>query len=545
MATEREIIREFMVALGYHIEPIGARRFIDTLTNSTKLAGKTAAAVIAVAAAAEAMVQVFSRGMEKMYYASKRTQTSVQNLKAIEFAFSQIGLSGDEALATVEAFSQGLRTNPGLSALLKNLGVKVDGRDRVAVLYDTIEQLSKMPHFIGAQWAEQFGIPEHLFLQMKQHLPELRAAHQKRIDMARAAAIDEKAAAEAAKEYMNALRETWEKVELLWGALSIKLLPAFREFTGVVNEALKDFTAWANSGFTTELDSWKDQFKSIAQSGNELLALLERLKLLQLGKDLFSGMFDGASLHALLDLVDGLLALASGNWSKAADKLGNVVKYNVDLAKNMALGVLGLGSSTKATQGASGGWEGGAGAPNAPATRPSVTSSPVAPGSALHRLNQLEELYNLPQGLLDRMWAQESGRGVHMLSPKGAKGHFGFMDPTAKAYGVKDPMDFGQSSSGAARMMRDLLQQYGGDLSKALAGYNWGSGNIQKFGMANMPPETRNYIDKVGGGGLTVNQNTTINVPGSGNPVATARAVGDEQNRVYATTLRNLKGAVR
>ncbi|WP_140413380.1 transglycosylase SLT domain-containing protein [Pandoraea sp. PE-S2T-3] len=111
--------------------------------------------------------------------------------------------------------------------------------------------------------------------------------------------------------------------------------------------------------------------------------------------------------------------------------------------------------------------------------------------------SKLETQYGLPKGLLDSVWAQESGRGTNMLSSAGAKGHFQFMDATAKQYGLDDPNDLSKSATAAAQMYRDLLKQNGGDLSKALAGYNWGQGNVQRKGMENAPKETRNYVDQV------------------------------------------------
>jgi len=111
--------------------------------------------------------------------------------------------------------------------------------------------------------------------------------------------------------------------------------------------------------------------------------------------------------------------------------------------------------------------------------------------------NLLESQYGLPAGLLDSVWSAESGRGRNMLSPKGAEGHFQFMPATAQQYGVADPSDLGQAATGAARMYADLLRQYGGDLPRALAGYNWGQGNMARKGFDAAPAETRNYIAKV------------------------------------------------
>jgi hypothetical protein len=119
-------------------------------------------------------------------------------------------------------------------------------------------------------------------------------------------------------------------------------------------------------------------------------------------------------------------------------------------------------------------------------------------GTEAQKLKSLEQQYGLPAGLLDSVWAQESARGRNMgKSSAGAEGHFQFMPDTAKSYDLKNPYDFDQSSNAAARMYRDLLKQYGGNLDMALAAYNWGSGNLQKKGLMRAPSETRNYIREI------------------------------------------------
>lgn len=116
------------------------------------------------------------------------------------------------------------------------------------------------------------------------------------------------------------------------------------------------------------------------------------------------------------------------------------------------------------------------------------------------QLTEVEQRYQLPPGLLDKVWKQESSRGANLLSPKGAKGHFGFMDPTAKQYGLSDPNNFQESADAAGRMYRDLLKANGGNLDRALAAYNWGQGNLNNKGLDQAPEETRNYIREIKAG---------------------------------------------
>jgi hypothetical protein len=140
------------------------------------------------------------------------------------------------------------------------------------------------------------------------------------------------------------------------------------------------------------------------------------------------------------------------------------------------------------------GWTAQAVAPTAPAG-PNAKGGPSPVVKPL--FDKLEAQYQLPKDILDSVWSTESGRGQHMRSPKGARGHFQFMQSTAAQYGLKNPDDLIESSDAAARMLRDLLRQNHGDVPRALAAWNWGQGNLNSKGLANAPAETRGFIAKV------------------------------------------------
>lgn len=111
-------------------------------------------------------------------------------------------------------------------------------------------------------------------------------------------------------------------------------------------------------------------------------------------------------------------------------------------------------------------------------------------------LGGLEQQYGLPSGLLAAVMKQESAGNPDAASARGAQGIFQFMPDTAKQYGI-NPLDPSESAVGAARMYSDLSKQYNGDVPSMLAAYNWGSGNLNKYGLANAPQETRDYINKI------------------------------------------------
>ncbi len=160
-------------------------------------------------------------------------------------------------------------------------------------------------------------------------------------------------------------------------------------------------------------------------------------------------------------------------------------------------------------------------------------------------LTNLEQLYRLPEGLLRSVAITESGGNQFAVSGAGAKGLFQFMDGTARDMGLRgnDVFDPEKAAQAAAKYLSQLLQANGGDLSKALASYNWGIGNVQKHGMALMPQETRNYIPKVLSNmpapGAQVQQQNTYHIYGGGDPHSVGNQVERRQQSANAQLMRS------
>jgi len=112
-------------------------------------------------------------------------------------------------------------------------------------------------------------------------------------------------------------------------------------------------------------------------------------------------------------------------------------------------------------------------------------------------ISKASEKYNLPENLIAAMIKAESGGNPQAVSSKGAKGLMQLIDSTAADMGVIDQFDPEDNIMGGARYMKKLLDHFRGNLKLALAAYNAGPGNVQKFG--GIPPfsETKHYINRV------------------------------------------------
>ena len=91
----------------------------------------------------------------------------------------------------------------------------------------------------------------------------------------------------------------------------------------------------------------------------------------------------------------------------------------------------------------------------------------------------------------------ESGFTPGVVSPQGAVGLMQVMPETGRFYGIGDLSDPKANLEAGSRYFRGLLDLYGGDLELALAAYNAGPTNVDRFG--GVPPfrETRSYVAKV------------------------------------------------
>lgn len=105
--------------------------------------------------------------------------------------------------------------------------------------------------------------------------------------------------------------------------------------------------------------------------------------------------------------------------------------------------------------------------------------------------------YDLPPNLLASMIKKESNGDPKAVSTKGAAGLMQLMPDTAKELGVTDVNDPAQNIRGGAKYMRQLLDKYG-DIKTALAAYNAGPGNVDKYG-GKIPPfgETQDYVKTI------------------------------------------------
>jgi peptidoglycan DL-endopeptidase CwlO len=109
---------------------------------------------------------------------------------------------------------------------------------------------------------------------------------------------------------------------------------------------------------------------------------------------------------------------------------------------------------------------------------------------------QAGQRHGISPTLLAAVAKQESAFDARAVSPAGAQGLMQLMPATAAGLGVSSSFDPAQAVDGAARLLKDLLGEFG-RVDLALAAYNAGPGAVKRYGGIPPYPETQKYVPAV------------------------------------------------
>ena len=105
--------------------------------------------------------------------------------------------------------------------------------------------------------------------------------------------------------------------------------------------------------------------------------------------------------------------------------------------------------------------------------------------------------HNVDPNLVRALVKVESNFNPNAVSRKGAMGLMQLMPQTARQLNLKNPFDPQQNIDAGVRHLKQLLDNYGGDVRLSLAAYNAGSGAVARSRGVPNYAETRNYVRRI------------------------------------------------
>jgi hypothetical protein len=545
--AQAEVIKEFLVSLGFKTDQKSLKEFSGGIENATKSVVKLVAAIQGAALTVGAGVAAFASNLEALYFAAQRTGNSATGIKAFEKAMQNFGASSGEALSSIQAIANFMRYTPSAEGFMKSLGVDTRDangnlRETVDVMKDLGEQLGKKSPSEQKMYGDFFQIPDVVLraLVNGDFAREMDAQKERLKNNG----FDK--ASKDAHKFMMGLRE----LQTYFEAFGIKVQDALMNKLGVSMDKLSD---WFNLNGPKIAERVADiivLFMAFAEKiGPAIKWLVEKLIALDDATGGWSTKI--IALLALLNvlggatLISGILSLAGAFVSLGTAIAGAEAAAGTGLAGGGLLAKLGPLLGRLGVGGAllfhSGGLNEGEDEELRKCRNKGSTDSAMAffmsmgwtKAQAAGIVSNLRKESNLDAGAVG-----DDGQayGVAQWHPDRQRAFARWAGKDIRQSNIQEQLGFVnyELTQGAESRAGGLLRATN---NSQLAG-EIVARNYERHGKGATEDAQR------GLGAVHIEQTTNINVAGSGDPVATGKAVANEQDRVHQNLTRNLQSSV-
>lgn len=549
-----EMIKEFLVGLGFKVDEAGLSKFAEGITSATIRVTALATAATAAAAGIVASVQHIASEYDQLDKLAQQFRTSADAIDEFVDSAKILGLSDDKSIESLKNLDRAIvDTSMGMGRaklVFEDLGIKVT--DAAGKLKPTTEVMSELAaKFKDMERGKQLRVMERLGLDpalLKVFNADLAAISAELQAIDKAADFDFETAIVESKAFMKIWKEMQQEIEkwkMLFSkafeSVAVKLMPKFRAQIKSITDSMVAFRRRVMENMPKAIEAImpiinvimriaEAFIKIAARIGQGAMTIISWLLKLNEATGGWAGYILAAaaawkylnlsflatplgmllSLAAVVALlIDDFLTFKEGGDSLIDWGSGfGLVMQGVTAALTGFLAYLALSKAAVVAMTI---------ATNAWAAATAIANNIMALARTAVLLFNLV-LYANPIGLVVAAIGALIAAGALLIANwDTVKAWFAsFFDWLVQGF--------------------NKIAEWGG---KVAGVFGFGGGSAP----ASAPsPQAQAAL---GGNGQNVNQQTQIVVQGSGDPSATARAVAGEQSRVNADMARNMRGAAR
>lgn len=327
-------LQEYLVKLGWSVDEPSFKKFVGAISSTTAKTAELGSTVLETAAAIELMVSRVARKYETLYYASQRTGQSVKYIQSTQFAFKAIGLSADDANASIENMAATIRTQPWLKAIFGGASTPQAVADKLGK--------SGLPYFLQTRFAEMIGMDEKTLLHLQKFSAVEASASANMARRQKEAGINPDQLAEKTAGFGRELNRLESDLEIFGDRMAINFLDPVSKGIKLVDESVQ----WLNR-LDSATKGWVGTLGTLAGTAGGLLVLEKILRrILGLGGKTATGGalgFVGRGLKTgiggggLVAALAGVLGLIKQNDPETKAGLRNALGpalYELGLSKS-------------------------------------------------------------------------------------------------------------------------------------------------------------------------------------------------------------------
>ncbi|WP_411368195.1 hypothetical protein [Klebsiella pneumoniae] len=323
-----ETLKDFLISLGFKVDEAGARKFDAVVAGTTLKAIEMGVKVEAAALSVVAFTAKIASSLDDLYWASQRTGATVEGIKQIGYAVSQVGGSVDGARGSLENLARFMRNNPGAEGFLNRLGVQTrdasgNMRDMATIFTGVGQRLSSMPYYRANQYAEMLGLDENTLMAMRRGVGEYMGQYNA---MKKAIGFNPDQAAAASNRFMTSLRSLSEAASMARDKIGSNLADGLAGSLDRLRRQILDNFPKIEGAITATV-------KGILWAGEMVGRVIYRL--IQLGQGI-SDWWDSLDKQSQ-QLIELIGALTAAWWMLNRAMLASPITWVLGLAAAIAL----------------------------------------------------------------------------------------------------------------------------------------------------------------------------------------------------------------